>query len=320
MDRLEKALDKARQLRETALNASGLHQTHTASTPPSMSMPQAASNPLQTGALVVSDAQLERRRIVARLARSSEADIFRILRTQVLQIMNKSGFRTLAITSPNYGDGKTTLALNLAVSIALDLKQTVLLADLDLRKPNLHEFLGLEPAAGLSDYLLNNKPIADCLIRLSFDRLSILPAGKAHEHSSELLGSPKMAALAKELKSRYHDRIIIYDMPPILAQDDSLAFLPHVDAVLVVLNDGVTKTIEVKECLDRLNNSNVIGTILNSSGNRHKEQRARKIQRVLRRSRNITQYMFLGSNRRYRNASSWLRLLSYLRGLNNKRR
>jgi capsular exopolysaccharide synthesis family protein len=221
--------------------------------------------PLNTEPLSVQEDQLEQRRILAHRTKSSEADIFRILRTQVLQIMNKSGYRTLAITSPKYGDGKTTIALNLALSIALDLKQTVLLVDLDLRKPNLHEFLGLSPAAGLSDYLVHNTPIPDCLTRLSFDRLSILPAGAPLDNSSELLGSPKMAALAKELKTRYPDRIVIYDMPPALAQDDSIAFLPHVDAVLLVIREGVTQADEVKSCITRLAHANIIGTVLNNA-------------------------------------------------------
>jgi capsular exopolysaccharide synthesis family protein len=179
--------------------------------------------------------------------------------------MNKSGFRTLAITSPNYGDGKTTIALNLATSIALDLKQTVLLIDLDLRKPNLYEYMGMDPTIGLSNYLLHNTPISDCMIRPSFDRLNTLPAGPAIDYSSEILGSPKMTALATELRSRYPDRMIIYDMPPVLAQDDSLAFMPHVEAVLMVVRDGVTRTDEVKQCLERLATANVIGVILNDA-------------------------------------------------------
>jgi Mrp family chromosome partitioning ATPase len=74
-----------------------------------------------------------------------------------------------------------------------------------------------------------------------------------------------MAALAHELKNRYHDRIIIYDMPPVLAQDDSLAFLPNVEATLLVVRDGVTRTDDLKTCLEQLSNSNIVGTVLNNS-------------------------------------------------------
>jgi protein-tyrosine kinase len=250
MDKLERALEKARQQRNAAA--------------PRLIEKSAVSPASASSKVSVSEAQFERNRIVAYRTRSAEADLFRILRTQVLQAMNKSNFKTLAITSPNYGEGKTTIALNLAVSIALDLKQTVLLADLDLRKPGIHSYLGLNPEHGLTDYLLHDTPLPDCLLRLPFDRLTALPAGKSLENSSETLASPKMAALAQELKSRYPDRFIIYDMPPILAQDDPIAFLPHVDAVLLVVRDGVTRADEIKRCLGALEHANVVGTVLNN--------------------------------------------------------
>ncbi|HEU0118088.1 MAG TPA: CpsD/CapB family tyrosine-protein kinase [Alphaproteobacteria bacterium] len=265
MDRLEKALEKARQLRESELatQPTGAGQTVASANRATTGY----TRPLNSEPMTVGEAQLERHRVLAHHTRNPEADIFRILRTQILQIMNKSGYRTLAITSPNYGDGKTTIALNLGMSIALDLKQTVLLVDLDLRKPNLHEFLGLERTRGLSDHLLDNVPLSDCLTRLSFDRLSILPAGRPLDNSSEVLGSPKMAALANELKTRYPDRMIIYDMPPVLAQDDPIAFLPHVEATLMVVYDGVTRVNDLKQCLNVLSNANIIGTVLNNAHN-----------------------------------------------------
>ena len=182
--------------------------------------------------------------------------------------MAQNGMRTLGITSPNYGDGKTTIALNLALSIALDLKQTVLLADLDLRKPDMMNYLGLTAPLGLSDYFLSDTPIADCLIRPSFDRLSLLPAGRRLEHSSEALGSPKMAALAEEMKTRYADRLIIYDLPPVLSQDDPLVFLPHIDGVLLVVNEGYSTTQDVTSTLRTLSNAHVIGTVLNHAAPR----------------------------------------------------
>lgn len=259
MDRLEKALEKSRQQR-----------AELASTPAQNSRAretsdnQAAYVSTAFNSEFVDEAQMERSRILAHHTRNAEADIYRQLRTKVLQIMGASGYKTIAITSPHYGDGKTTVALNLGISIALDQKQTVLLVDLDLRKPNLHKYLGVTPQAGLSDYLLNDTPLNECLMRPPFERVNILPAGSALENSSEILGSPKMIALAKELKTRYPDRIVIYDMPPIMAQDDSIAFLPQVDAVLVVVRDGVTRTDDLKRCMNTLAGSNVIGTVLNN--------------------------------------------------------
>src|SRR6202000_1064512 len=111
------------------------------------------------------------------------------------------------------------------------------------------------------------------MVRPSFDRLNPLPAGPAIDYSSEILGSPKMTALANELRERYPDRMIIYDMPPVLAQDDSIAFMPNVEAVLLVIRDGVTTVDEVKQCIDSLAKANVIGTVLNDAGHMKKKKK-----------------------------------------------
>lgn len=261
MDKLEKALQKAKQQREFGQPGNTRSPQPLSHTFTSSQGTQATS--LSSDSVTIHEPQLERNRIVAHRLKSRDADVFKLLRTQVLQAMNKSDFRTLAITSPNYGEGKTTIALNLSISIALDLKQTVLLADLDLRKPCVHKYLGIEPQFGLTDYITGNASIPDCLIRLPFERLTTLAAGKVSNNSSEILGSPQMAMLANELKTRYPDRMIIYDMPPLLAQDDPLAFLPHVDAVLLIVQEGATRSDDIKRCAEILAHANVIGTVLN---------------------------------------------------------
>ncbi len=274
MDRLEKALEKSRQERAALERKAAIERSASAATSrqvvqemPVYSEPRFTSRPTmfqETGVFPVDEDHLERHRIVAHRIRCPEADVYRQLRAKVLQIMNASGFKALAVTSPNYADGKTTVALNLGISIALDLKQSILLVDLDLRKPNVHEYLNLDPQAGLTDYLLNDIPLRDCLTRPPFERLSVLPVGSALENSSELLSSPKMISLAHEVKTRYPDRIVIYDLPPVLIQDDPIAFLPQIDAVLVVVRDGVTKEDDLKRCLESLKGANVIGTVLNN--------------------------------------------------------
>ena len=207
---------------------------------------------------------LEAHRVIAHRVRNKEADTFRFLRTKILQAMNKEGYKTLAVSSPNYNDGKTTIATNLAVSIAQDLKQRVLLVDLDLRTPSIDKFLGLKSKHGLTDYLEGKAEVQDCLVRTPFKRFSVFPAGHSIDESSETLGSPQMEKLAKELAQRYSDRLVIYDMPPLLEQDDPLVFLPHVDAALLVVKEGVTTTDEIKRCIDILSSSKVLGTVLNS--------------------------------------------------------
>ena len=272
MDRLEKALQKARAEREQALAASGTPVTAeaVAAAPAAEAspVPHPAAATSTSQRIALKDALLDANRIVAPRKRDDTADIFRMLRTKVLNQITKNNLKTLAITSANYGDGKTTIATNLALSLAQDVKQTVLLVDLDLRKPDMHRRLGIEPTVGLTDYLLHDARVHDCMVKPDFERLVLLPTADAIDNSSEMLGTPKMTALARELKTRYSDRIVIYDMPPLLAQDDTIAFLPNVDGVLLVVRDGVTKTEELEHCLHLLEDSNVIGTVLNSSQER----------------------------------------------------
>ena len=249
MDKLEKALQKARSQR--------------AATPAPTAPAKPPARPTAGGGVELDEDVLTASRIVAHHSRGAEADTFRLLRTQCLRAMESRGARTMAVTSPHYGDGKTTVALNLAVSIAQDLKQTVLLVDLDLRKPSVRSYLGLSQKTGLTDYLAGRSGVADCLIRLPFERITVLPAGDSLALSSEILGSPQMAALARELRNRYPDRLIIYDMPPLLAQDDPLTFLPHIDCVLLVARHGETPVDDIKRSLDILTSKKTIGIVLN---------------------------------------------------------
>ena len=201
--------------------------------------------------------------VVAHLTRSKEADQYRFLRTQILQMMSKGGYKTLAISSPRYGEGKSTIASNLAVSIAQDLKQTVLLVDLDLRKPSIAGIFNIKHKLGLTDYLADKANVKDCLMRPPFERISVFPAGHAIDQSSETLGSPEMEKLALELRERYDDRIIIYDMPPLLQQDDPLVFLPYVDCFALVVREGITTGDDVNRSLEILKPANVLGIVLN---------------------------------------------------------
>ncbi|MGE0109724.1 MAG: CpsD/CapB family tyrosine-protein kinase [Bdellovibrionales bacterium] len=252
MDRLGKALQKARNMRD---------QIHTPP-PPANYAPQIKST---APSYPLSQSLLLQNRIVAHLENKKEADVFRLLRTQVLQKMKKEGLQSLAMTSPAHGDGKSTMALNLAISIARDVKQTALLVDLDLRKPSLSSYLGITPIKGLNDYFARKASLEEILIRLPFPRLALLPAGDSLTESSEIIGSPTMAALAKELKARYPDRYIIYDMPPLLTQDDTLAFLPQTDATLLVCRENITRQEDITRSLALLSDTKLLGTVLNDT-------------------------------------------------------
>jgi protein-tyrosine kinase len=268
MDKLEKALERARLERQSALGG-GSDPAVIAERPGG----EAPGDPLgDTGSrsriAVLDEAGLKKNRLVGGTRSDPSAEAFKVLRTKVLKALRKHKLRTLAITSPRYGDGKTTIAVNLALSLALDVNQTVCLVDLDLRSPRINEYLGLHASCGLDGYLLHDVPLSDCLIRPSVERLVILPVANAVEDSAETIGLPKMAALTLELKTRYPDRIVIYDMPPLLDQADTIAFLKDVDGVLLVVREGVTHAEDVRGALHLLADSAVIGTVLNGAAER----------------------------------------------------
>jgi capsular exopolysaccharide synthesis family protein len=179
--------------------------------------------------------------------------------------MRVNGWKTLAITSPGEGNGKTITAINLAISLARDVKQTVLLVDLDLRRPSMASYFFEHAVPGLSDYITEDRPLSELLINPGIERLVLLPGHHSFTHSSEVLSSPKMIELVQELKSRYEDRLILFDMPPVLAGDDVLAFLPYLDAVMLVIEEGRTTKDELSRAYDLLSDDKILGTVLNKS-------------------------------------------------------
>lgn len=205
-------------------------------------------------------------RLLSAMEHSEYADAFKILSTQVMQRMEEHKWNSLAITSVGDDEGKTTTAINLGISIAKKIEYTVLLVDTNLRNPELHKYFGIKAELGLSDYLQNDIDLADLLIKPSnIDHLVILPGGTPTMHSTELLGSPKMCSLVEELKARYPKRINIFDLPPVLSTADALSFVPCVDCALVVVEDDVTKEAELKQTIDLLSVTNIIGTVLNKA-------------------------------------------------------
>lgn len=210
---------------------------------------------------------LRRHRIVAPFLGRYEADVFRTLRTLVFNRLAERGGRTLGICSAREGEGKSMVALNLAISAAFDVNQTILLVELDFRWPRLHHNLGIRVTKGLVDVLSGDATIQECLINPGYERLSVLPARASMARSSEALGSPAMAELAKELRERYPDRVIIYDLPPVLLSDDCLTFMRHLDAFLFVVSEGRSSRTDVDRALSLVDPDKLIGTVLN--GSRH---------------------------------------------------
>jgi protein-tyrosine kinase len=195
--------------------------------------------------------------------KSLAAEQFKRLRTQILKKMRARMENTILVTSAARGEGKTTTALNLAISFAQGLNETVLLIDADLRKPGMHHSLGIEVEKGLVDYLRGEAELADLLIKTEIPKLSLLPSGDPPENPSELLGSERMSQLIQEVRSRYEDRFIILDTSPINVFADTAILASMVEGVLLVIKDGVTPQEYVHRAISQLDNSKMLGICLN---------------------------------------------------------
>lgn len=259
MERIKEALERARQERGDA----------PATPRPAAATAAARSTDIsytQTRTTQVSASMLRSHRIIAGLPDGPFASAYRLLRTQVLQRLTENDWNVLAITSPGEDEGKTLTAINLAISLAMEVSYTVLLVDANLRHPSIHEHMNIPAGKGLSEYLLDDIPLPDLLVHPeNLDQVVILPGGRAVQNSAELLNSPKMVQLVNELKTRYPKRIVIFDLPPVLSAADALAFAPYVDAALLVLEEGKTSQDDARRTVELLDCTNVLGTVLNKA-------------------------------------------------------
>jgi capsular exopolysaccharide synthesis family protein len=263
MEQLEKAIARARH------NAS-IHRRHKLESlekKPVMAMAQPAEPVAKPITRVVRArlSHLKKMRVVGAEEGRIEADIYRVLRTRLMQNLAHQGLRSVAICSPVRGDGKTLTSVNLAVSLSRELSHTVLLVDADLRHPSVHQYFGIKPKQGLADYLLSKTDLASCLINPGIERLVLLPGRGRVGSSSELLKSDRMTSLASELRDRYADRIIVYDLPPMLASDDAIGILPEVESTLLVVRDGKTHRADIEKSLDLLKEKYFLGVVLNET-------------------------------------------------------
>jgi protein-tyrosine kinase len=208
---------------------------------------------------------LRNNRVIMGLYNDPRADIFRVLRTNVIRQLRENNWNSFAITSATVGAGKTFISLNLAIAIAMEGNQSVLLVDADLKRPAVGNYLDLKLEAGLFDYLNGNISLEDILINPGIERLVILPGRHSNNNTSELISSRKMVNLIKEIKSRYESRIIIFDLPPLFAADDALLFMPHIDAALLVVEDGKNTSDELQHSMHILEQTNLLGLVVNKS-------------------------------------------------------
>jgi len=189
-------------------------------------------------------------------ARSQLADEFRVIKRPLIANAMGRGIapvpngNLIMVTSALPGEGKSFSAINLAISIAMELDNTVMLVDADVARPSVLNMLGLPPAKGLLDILNENSvDISGVLLRTNIEKLSILPSGTPHPRATELLASDTMIRLLDDMASRYSDRIIVFDSPPLLLTTESRVLATHMGQVVMIVNAENTAQAAVKQAI-----------------------------------------------------------------------
>lgn len=236
-----------------------------------------ASSPVvytSTKTIELTDDTMRAQRLITGFEGGPFVDAYKMLRTQVVQQFRQQGWTALGVTSPTAHAGKTLTAVNLSLALAMDLTHTVLLVDADLHRPGVHAAFGMADGPGLTEYLFDDMPLRQLLVHPGIGRFVFLPGGRRIRNSAEALASPKMAALVHELKHRYPARLVVFDMPPILSRADVLGFAPHLDALLLVVEEGRTASTDVERAMGMLKGTvPILGGVLNKAGRGELTQR-----------------------------------------------
>ncbi len=279
MSTIEKALAKQKQAEQKRSNVIDAQVPENTSTNQSTSpLPSEAINrPIQTTIdkeTIVLDGEglTDRGFIYGSSSTHHIQEEFRHIKRKLLnnafgpaaKTLKHSNLIMVSSSSPN--EGKTFISINLALSIALEQEKTVLLVDADVLRPSLHRELQFERKEGLLEYLLNKvQSISEVIYNTNITNLKLIPAGKPHHLTNELLASTKMAALAEELAQRYPDRIVIFDCPPILGVTETPVLSSLVGQAVVVVEESKTKIDDVKKAVSQLDENIAVGFVMNKT-------------------------------------------------------
>jgi protein-tyrosine kinase len=216
-----------------------------------------------TRVLDVAPAVLEHARIIDGRGLDPVTRAYKLLRTQVLQRLAKQRWQTIAVVSPSSAEGKTITAINLGIAIASAQQRSALLVDLDWRQPSVHKCFDYVPEHDVCSYLRGEQPLSAALINPGLPRFCFLPCADPVVDASEQLAY--LGDFVAELKRRYSERVVLFDLPPLLATDDALSFLPLVDCGLLVVEEHRTQRDDITRALELIGPERLLGSVINKS-------------------------------------------------------
>jgi non-specific protein-tyrosine kinase len=215
---------------------------------------------------------LRKNKLYSLFKNNKMTDYFDIAKGQLLKKLDQLKGNCIIVTSVHPGEGKTFTSINLAISMSREHDRTVMVVDTDLRNPwrshrdFAHDFFSLTPEKGLVDYLENDAELSDIIINPGINKLTIIPAGRRAINSAELLSSPRMEFLVKELKTRYgNERIILFDCPASLSCVDPMVFAQLVDGIVFVVESDRTTNEDLKKAMALFKDNPILGVIFNKS-------------------------------------------------------
>jgi len=259
MDKVRQALDRAKLERERKVPDAARRAIPLVESP--KVVPAERSN-----VVTVLPATLERNRIVFPGVAAAPSASFRQLRAQVLQRLTERDWCTVGVVSPRAGEGKTTIAINLALAIAADPRQNAVLVDLDLHKPMVGTRFGVAPLRGVEHVLRGEESINECEMHPDlFGGLTIVPAAFAVPDASVLIAGDGCTSLIADIRARHAGSVILFDLPPILDADEAVTIAPRLDCLLMVVAEGETVRPDLTRALELLRSTAIVGTVLNRS-------------------------------------------------------
>ncbi|MBB5224413.1 Mrp family chromosome partitioning ATPase [Amaricoccus macauensis] len=264
MERIQAAIQKAKEQRGEAVPGAGMGAGVGGGLTRGTVRP-APTGPLwpELAAFEPDQGALRRHHIVTIADVDPAASHFDILRTKILRTMRRNNWVSLGITSPTAGCGKTTMTTNIAFSLAQQPEVKTVLVDLDLRRPAIARMIGMKSAGSLAQFLQGQRSLQESFVRYG-DNLAIGANSQTVSNSAELLMQATTSESVAAIKRAFLPTVILYDLPPMLQTDDAMAFLPHLDCVLLVAGAEKSRLDEVDKCeKDIAEQTNVLGVALN---------------------------------------------------------